>query len=261
MLNKRNEINKFKYEGKIFSTKNNGEIVVVEYRRLDEVLIKFINTGYEKTTRMCLILDGKVKDNLKPSVYGVGVAGDEVCIVNGIVLKEYKLWSSMLQRCYDDELKKKYPSYQYCTTEECFNFFTNFKIWCNKQIGFSSKDGSGSYFALDKDILVKGNKVYSPETCCFVPNEINNLLSPNKSRRGNHPVGVSFHKRDNKYQASLHVGSCRKHLGCFVSAEEAFRAYKQAKEDHIKEVANKWRDQIDPRVYEALMNYQVEITD
>ena len=53
----------------------------------------------------------------------------------------------------------------------------------------------------------------------------------------------------------------KKTLGYYITAEEAFYAYKQAKEAHIKEVANKWKDQIDIRVYEALMKYEVEIMD
>ena len=156
---------------------------------------------------------------------------------------------------------KTSPSYKSCTTTPYFNFFANFKDWCRHQIGFGSKDENGKHFALDKDILIKGNKIYSPETCCFVPNEINNLLSPNRVNRVSNPIGVSFHKRDEKYQACLNTGASRTQLGYFMSAEEAFLAYKQAKEAYIKEVANKWKDQIDHRVYEALMNYQVEITD
>lgn len=261
MLNPRNESNKLKYEGKVFSTKNNGDLVVIEYKRRNRVVVKFIDTGYVKTTHMHLILEGKVKDKLKPTVYGVGVVGDESCVENGVVLKEFKLWASMLQRCYDEELKKNYPSYKSCTTEPYFNSFANFKDWCSNQIGFGSKDENGKHFALDKDILIKGNKIYSPETCCFVPNEINNLLSPNKVNRGNTPIGVSFHKRDEKYQAYLSTGASRMYLGGFMSAEEAFYAYKQAKEDYIKQVADKWRNKIDPRVYEALVNYQIEITD
>lgn len=261
MLNQRNESNKLKYEGKVFSTKNNGDLVVIECKRRDRVVVKFIDTGYVKTTHLHLILEGKVKDRLKPTVYGVGVVGDESCVENGVVLKEFKLWSSMLQRCYDKELKKNYPSYESCTTEPFFNSFTNFKGWCRNQVGFGSKDENGNHFALDKDILIKGNKIYSPETCCFVPNEINNLLSPNKVRRGSNPIGVSFHKRDEKYEACLNAGSSRRYLGRFMSAEEAFYAYKQAKEVYIKQVAEKWKNKIDHRVYVALMKYKVEITD
>ena len=52
-----------------------------------------------------------------------------------------------------------------------------------------------------------------------------------------------------------------KHVGYFNTEIEAFEAYKQAKENHLKEVAEKWKGKIDDRAYNALMEYQVEITD
>ena len=116
---------------------------------------------------------------------------------------------------------------------------------------------------LDKDVLIKGNKTYSPDTCCFVPIEINLLLNKNKTIRGDYPIGVSFDKSYNKFIAKLKKSKVEKQkfLGRFNILEEAFQAYKTAKEGHIKEVADKWKDQIDSRVYEAMYNYQVEITD
>lgn len=261
MLNLRCVNNKLEYEGSTFQTKNNGSFIILEYRSYEDILVKFVDTGYETITSMSCILNGKVKDKFKPSVYGVGVIGDEICTKNGRKTKEYKLWSSMLQRCYDSALKQKYPSYQNCTTSESFNYLLNFKEWCVDQVGFNSKDNNDKEFALDKDILIKGNKIYSEDTCCFVPYEINNLLSSNRKLRGDTPIGVCFHTRDNKYQACLNTGTSRVSLGYFPSVTEAFLAYKEAKEAYIKEVANKWKDQIDPRVYEALINYQVEITD
>ena len=261
MLNLRCANNKLEYEGLTFETKNNGSLIILEYRNYEDVLVKFVDTGYETVTYMSCILNGKVKDKFKPSVYGVGVIGDEVCTTNSGKTKEYKLWSSMLQRCYDGALKQIYPSYQDCTTSESFNYLWKFKEWCVDQIGFNSKDNNGKDFALDKDILIKGNKIYSEDTCCFVPYEINNLLSSNRKSRGDTPIGVSFHTRDNKYQAYLNTGISRVSLGYFISMTKAFQAYKEAKEQYIKEVANRWKDQIDPRDYEALMNYQVEITD
>jgi len=114
-------------------------------------------------------------------------------------------------------------------------------------------------FHLDKDILVKGNKVYSPETCCFVPVEINILLIKNNSKRGNLPIGVS--KNGNKFQATISKGVIREHLGTFEISEEAFEAYKIAKEVYIKELADKWRGQITEQTYQALINYKVKIND
>jgi hypothetical protein len=109
---------------------------------------------------------------------------------------------------------------------------------------------------------VKGNKIYSEDTCCFVPMEINVALTKSDKSRGKYLVGVTLNKQGTGYVARVQVGGGkRKHLGTYATQTLAFAAYKQGKEDYIKSLANKWKDQIDPRVYEALMGYQVEITD
>ena len=116
---------------------------------------------------------------------------------------------------------------------------------------YISKEG----FHLDKDILIKGNKIYSFKTCCFVPVEINSLLTKTNSKRGNLPIGVS--KSGNKYKARLNSNL----LGTFDTSKEAFKVYKVAKEKHIKEVAEIWKSQITKQVYKALLKYKVEIID
>ena len=113
---------------------------------------------------------------------------------------------------------------------------------------------------LDKDILIKGNKVYSPETCCFVPQEINCLFTNCKSVRGKYPIGVTK-TVNGKYKARINKNGDRIDLGLFDTPEEAFQVYKIAKELHIKEVADKWRGQITEPCYEAMYAYEVEITD
>ena len=50
-------------------------------------------------------------------------------------------------------------------------------------------------------------------------------------------------------------------INSFNLTPRAKKAYKTAKEFYIKEVADKWKDKIDPRAYDALYKYQVEITD
>ena len=112
---------------------------------------------------------------------------------------------------------------------------------------------------LDKDILFKGNKIYSPETCCFIPREINQIFPKRDLKRGEYPIGVT--RKRGKFSAQLSTKDFNKNLGVFNTPEEAFQAYKSAKESYIKEVADKWKDQIEPRVYQAMYNYQVEITD
>ena len=238
-------------EGLIFSTNNSGNCVVVNYTNYDDVTVKFVETGYETKTRMDNLKLGKVKDYLHPSIYGKGILGE------GFKQSEsqsysFQLWKNMLKRCYSEVSFKKSPSYEQCLTSETFNDYQQFKTWCNSQLG-SGNTG----WELDKDILVKGNKIYSEDTCCFVPKEINLLLVKHDKGRGDYLLGVDYHKNRKQFRARC----SDKHLGWFNTELEAFYAYKEAKETYIKEVANKWKDQIDPKVYEALMKYEVEITD
>lgn len=248
---------KNKYEGEVFKTNNYGDLVVTEYVNSDKVWVKFVETGYETSAEMGQIKKGTVKDKSVPELYGVGVIGDEPATIGGKNSKEYMFWSNVLKRCYNAVYRLKQPTYIDCTTSENFKHFSYFKEWCNKQIGFGN-DG----WHLDKDILVKGNKVYSEDTCCFVPREINGLFTLRKNWRGDHPIGVCYNKTNNKFIAQICRGNgFQEKLGTYDTQEESFYVYKEAKEQHIKDVANKWKDQIDSRVYESLMSWNIEITD
>ena len=175
---------------------------------------------------------------------------------SGDTIYEYKLWNQVRSRCFSKSHQAKDVSYIGCSISDNFLNFTFFFNWCNNQIGFGNEG-----WELDKDILVKGNKIYSEDTCCFVPSELNKLLLSHRRGRGEHPIGVSYCKLNKRFRASVRKDMKKKTLGYYSTAEEAFYAYKQAKEAHIKEVANKWKDQVDIRVYEALMKYEVEIMD
>ena len=244
--------------GKVFKSLNSGDFKVLKYNDYGNVEIQFINTGYETVVTLDNIKSGKIKDRYAPSVYGVGIVGNKYPIkVNDVQTKEYGLWKSMLRRCYSDNFKKKNPTYIDCEVSDKFKSYEYFYEWCNKQIGFGV-DG----FEIDKDLLIKGNKVYSETTCVFLPQEINTLLIKRTASRGKHPIGVCWNKTKKSFVA--HVGKSKgkqEHLGYFKTEIEAFNAYKQAKEAFVKEQANKWKDKIDPRAYEALMNYTVNIND
>ena len=115
---------------------------------------------------------------------------------------------------------------------------------------------------LDKDLLIKGNKVYNEDSCIFLPQEVNTLLTKSTASRGEHLIGVYWNKTNKAFRAMVSKNKGKQeHLGYFDTELEAFNAYKQAKESFIKEQANKWKSEIDPRAYKALMNYTVEITD
>ena len=115
---------------------------------------------------------------------------------------------------------------------------------------------------IKEDILLKGNKVYSPETCCFIPQDINTLLLNSTKTRGRLPLGVSYDARVKKYWAKCNIGDRNaKYLGSYNDPVEAFLAYKKAKESRIKDVANLWKDRIDDKVYKSLIGWEITIED
>lgn len=249
---------KKKYEGKLFKSNVCGDVVVLEYISSKMIKVRFITTGYERFVQIGNLLDGGMRDPTFPTVYGVGWLGDKFS-KNEFRQQSYICWNSLLFRCYHESSKNIRPTYDECYVSENFKCYSKFKVWCSNQIGFESTDNNNKVFALDKDILVKGNKVYSEDTCCFVPREINNLFNARKSTRNGALLGVREER--GRFRSVVSRYGVRRSVGLFDTEMEAFQAYKKAKEDHIKDVANKWKDQIDPKVYDALMNYQVEITD
>ena len=244
--------------GKVCKSLNSGDFKILKYNDKTNVEIQFLNTGYETVAQLGHIRNGKVKDQYSPSVYGIGIVGTKYLISEGGVLtKEYMLWKSMLKRCYSDVYKKKNQTYIGCEVSNKFKSYEYFYEWCNKQVGFGVEG-----FELDKDLLIKGNKVYSENTCVFLPNEINSLLTKRTALRGEYLIGVCWHKKDKAFIAQVNKNKGKQeYLGSFKTEIEAFNAYKQTKENFIKEQANKWKSHIDERAYLALINYEVHIDD
>ena len=174
-------------------------------------------------------------------------------------LKESYVWGDMLRRCYSEKYHIKYPTYIGCTVSNNFKLYTYFYEWCQNQIGFKNEG-----WHLDKDILIKGNKLYSENNCCFVPSEINNLFLKSYTIRGKYPIGVTYDKTTNKFISQVknnNLSLKNSYLGRYDNPTDAFNIYKKHKEEYIKEVADKYKGLIDGRVYEAMYNYQIEITD
>lgn len=192
---------------------------------------------------------------MKDLVCGVGVNDRKYSTrVNDKIFKEYNIWVNLLKRCYTPKGQKKQPTYVGCSVSENFKNYSYFRDWCQTQIGFGQQD-----FQLDKDLIFKGNKVYSEETCLFLPRDLNNLFTSRKNCRGALPIGVYAQKGRFKVRCCSNLSE--RYLGYFNTPEEAFATYKQAKEAFIRLQAEKWRAFIDPRAFKALMNYEVSITD
>ena len=206
---------------------------------------------------------GSVKCPYERTIYGVGYIGEGKYKVseNSKKTRIYATWSHMLERCYDEKIHKKRPTYKDCSASEKFHNFQNFAKWYEENY----YEVEGERMCLDKDILVKGNKIYSPETCIFVPNTINLLFVKRDNKRGESVIGTSFHQ--GKYVAQCNMinpktgKSKQEFLGYYETQEKAFEIYKYYKERNIKQVADYYKGRIPDKLYDALYNYEVEIDD
>jgi hypothetical protein len=166
----------------------------------------------------------------------------------------YSIWKDMKQRCYNPNRLIKRPTYQGCTVHDDWkDNFQQFAEDYTSMIGYGLPNRQ-----IDKDILVKGNKVYSKDTCVLVPHDINILLTNCKNARGQYPIGVYYTDNNSPpYLARIRMHGKRVYIGRYHTPEEAFNAYKIVKEQHIKEMANLYSNELDPRVYNALMNWEI----
>ena len=253
-----NDVNYKDCVGKVCKSTSSGNFKVLKYKDWANVQIQFLNTGYETVAKLNHIKSGCIKDPYVQSVYAIGIIGTKHPVSEGGKdTKEYTLWKNMLQRCYSGNSRNRYPTYEGCKVSDNFKSYEYFYEWCHKQIGFGNQG-----WHLDKDLLVKGNKVYSEYSCVFIPREINQLLTKSTASRGEYLVGVYYHKGGKAFIARVNKNTGKpEKLGSFATELEAFNSYKTAKEAFVKEQANKYKSQIDPRAYSALMNYTVEITD
>ena len=237
---------------------NKNELMkIIEYNTYRDIVVEFqdeykscIHTSYQK------FKDGSVSNpysNTKRGEYKIGECGRG----NKKNKMSYWYWNAMISRCHDNYLLEKEPTYKQCTICEEWKEYSSFDKWFNENY----YEIENEKMELDKDILFKGNKIYSPETCIFVPKNINLLFVKSDAKRGDYPIGVNYNKRSGKFVARCGEYGKRVNLGTFRTPEEAFNVYKSEKERYIKEVADLYKDRIPQKLYEALYKYEVEITD
>ena len=232
---------------------------IIEYDSAHHILVEFQDEHKIKRTSEWTNFEiGNIRNPYDKSVVGVGYLGNGKYepSTEGTERKRYHVWSSMLKRCYSESYQKYYNNYNNCKVCDEWHNFQNFAEWYNNNY----YECSDSRIELDKDILVKHNNTYCPEKCVFVPRYINTLVDRNRVTRGELPIGV-YLKRE-KYVAQCQLGSLSQTtIGEYDNPIDAFYAYKTVKEKRIKDVANKYKNEIPDKLYQALMNYEVEITD
>lgn len=188
----------------------------------------------------------RVKNKL---VYGFGTNDADYAIsrvVNGkkVTCPTYTVWHSMISRCYSIKCQERRPTYQGCCVCEEWRSFSRFRAWMTLQDHVNLQ--------LDKDILVPGNKVYSPSTCVFVTPMVNTFSLDCGSARGLCLVGVWLNKYTGKFGATISGHTRRRHLGYFTTESEAHHAWARAKRSRAYELAS---EQTDERVAQALRNF------
>lgn len=241
----------------IVSKNRYGSVMeVVGYNYFSDIVVKFEN-GILVHTNWQAFLDKKVANAYDKSVYGVGYfgEGEYQSFKDNEFTLQYKSWFSMIERCYGNSNRDRYVDCVVCDD------WLNFQIFA-KWFDENYYEIEGQRMELDKDILVKGNKFYSPDTCVFVPRNINCLFTKSNKNRGSLPIGVSKGKKSSKYRSRCNNGGKETiYLGLHNTPEEAFMHYKIYKEKIIKQIAEEYKTKIPIKLYNAMVAYEVEITD
>ena len=241
-----------------------SEMIIIKYRTNIDIDVYFPKYDWTvKGVQYNNFKKGNIKCPYEKRTYNVGYLGEGKYKAweNGKDTRVYKTWHSMLNRCYDEKFHEKRPTYKDCEVDKYWLNFQNFGKWYEENY----YEIEGETMTLDKDILTKHNKIYSPETCIFVPQTINLLFVKCDKSRGEYPIGVNPHGNKFRVRCCLinpKTGKSKyKHLGLYDTQEKAFEIYKYYKEKNIKEVADYYKDEIPERLYNAMYNYEVEITD
>lgn len=229
---------------------------ITHYKNNSDIIVEFKDKhNYKTRTTYQSFKKGQVKNKFFPSMYGVGYIGNTDTTINKKEKQSYKKWRDMIQRCYSGD-SKYYNSYQDCSVCEDWLCYSNFEKWFDENYWEVEDD----IMCLDKDILTIGNRIYSPNKCIIVPNKINLLLI------GAHKKAKGFVKCSgcNTYNSSVSILGEYINLGNFKTKEDAFKAYKNAKEYYIKNVADRYKNKypnFPQKLYDAMCNYQIKITD
>lgn len=242
------------YVGKIFNLNAGGSCTVISFKDKGSIVVEH-NDEYRFSSKVefAQLKRGTVKNPYTKSVCGVGYigVGTHKPYNKGVASKSYLVWRGVLKRCYSNKEYSANSSYLGCSVSTSWMNFQNFAEW------YENHDYYGLGYELDKDILVRGNKVYSSETCCLVPSIINMaVVSPS----GGGVTGVTVREgRKNAFEAYTKEGGVNRYLGAYPTLEEAFIVYKDRKESYLKSLAEEWRGNVSEEVYHALISWDITL--
>ena len=258
-------IHKIDRTGEININSFGSKMTIIKYNSARDVIVEF-DDGYRTNARYKSFKDGYIFNPYIKTIFNIGYIGEGKYITknkeNNKLTLQYDYWRGMLRRCYDKKMLERSPTYE--NKEVCDEWlnFQNFGTWFDEN--YYSIENERMH--LDKYIIIKGNKLYSPNTCMFVPSRINLLFTKGEKARGKYPIGVNYYEPTNDFQSKCRICEDNKStqliLGHYPTLMKAFyEGYKPFKENYIKQVADEYKDKIPQRLYDAMYNWKVKITD
>lgn len=223
-------------------------MTIIQYDSYDKITVEFQDDHHVKVnTTYSNFKSGQIKNPYDRTVFGIGYLGEGIYMAkkNKKSTPEYLMWMSMLQRCYAEKWKDKFPAYYgICTVCDEWHNFQNFAKWY-----FEHYYEVAERLHLDKDILIPNNKVYAPDRCLLVPQRINMLFMCKPNKYGL-PSGVKPYSHG-RFEARYN----EKRLGFYKSVEEAAVTHDNEKKKNIVQIANEYKNQVSEEVYQALINW------
>lgn len=232
---------------------NEGYIVeITEYINVHNCSIKFENSIVLSNVYYSAVKTGQIKNPYHPSTCGKGCIGlgNYKTSIDGKHTKYYTMWKNMLQRCYSESYHLRTPTYIDCEVCEEWLNFQNFAKWF--------EDNYIENYVLDKDLLIKGNKIYSLENCCFIPPEINSIIAGYTNRNKDLPLGVQKCKKTKKYTASLTLNYKSICYGRYETIKEASNKVIELKNSHIKNILIQYKNNLSEKTFNAIQNYIID---
>lgn len=220
--------------GDFYESRNFGTMQVIEDNGSRDVSVKFMNTGTVlRGLQRGNVIRGSVKDIFVPSIEGVGFLGTSRNVSR---TSAYKCWKHMIVRCYNENYHSCRETYTDCEVVKEWHNFTTFEKW------FELNHIEG--YHLDKDLLVQGNRLYSPETCCFIPAYINSLIVERCKSVDGCEIGVTKRRKkgSQEYNGLYNVTIGGTYLARTRNLEEANSLYKEFKALLFEEVADKYEE-------------------
>ena len=240
--------------GDTFLTKCCGICTVIEYVSYVEVYVKFEDDSVVKT-RVQSLERGHCRNLNSKLVFGAGINDMFRAEKTKDFIKQKQLWHGILERCFSEKFLEKSPTYKNCKVSESWLILSNFIEDVKSIENYEKSLNEG--WQLDKDLLSNGSKLYSKDTCCFIPRSLNIILSSYPKKLNGLPKGVKLSK-GGKYFAIIQKEGKKIFLGSYDSVEEASRVYNIAKKEYLLNIADSIKDVVPENVYKALVNFNLE---